>query len=179
MAGMIRGDFACDPRDLEPFTYPAARELRRLKCRSVCLGSFIPWDVKRNVEYIRRELDWQGDHVENMPFEYYPYEKIECWMQGVRDYIKYLKRGYSRVTQMTALDLRNGRITKPEAERLIAQYENRRPPSLTLFLEYLGITEDEFNQIVLKTVIPPFRPDFEAIQPGEKTWDYDQWYREK
>ena len=51
--------------------------------------------------------------------------------------------------------------------------------TLTLFLEYLGITEDEFNQIVLKTVIPPFRPDFEAIQPGEKTWDYDQWYREK
>ncbi|HEV2145981.1 MAG TPA: N-acetyl sugar amidotransferase [Longimicrobiaceae bacterium] len=179
MAGMISGDFALDPRDLTPFTYPSVRDLRRLRYRSVCLGSFIPWDVKQNVELIRRELGWQGDRVENMPFDRYPYEKIECWMQGVRDYIKYLKRGYSRVTQMTALDLRNGRISKDEAERLIAEHEGKRPPSLDLFLEYVGLTEDEFNAIVLKTVVPPFEPDFASMEPGEKLPDFDAWYRER
>lgn len=178
MAGMIR-DLEFDPRDLAPFTYPPVRELRRLRMKSVCLGSYIPWDVKQNVQRIRTELGWEGDRVENMPFEYYPYEKIECWMQGVRDYIKFLKRGYSRVTQMTALDLRNGRITKPEAERLIAQHENRRPPSLDLFLEYLGISEDEFNTIVRKTVVPPHEPDFAHILPGERLPDFDAWYRER
>lgn len=179
MAGMISGDFALDPRDLAPFTYPSVRDLRRLRYRSVCLGSFVPWDVKQNVELIRRELGWQGDRVENMPFDRYPYEKIECWMQGVRDYIKYLKRGYSRVTQMTALDLRNGRIAKDEAERLIAEYEGKRPPSLDLFLEYVGLTEDDFNAIVLKTVVPPFEPDFAGMEPGEKLPDFDAWYRER
>src|SRR5439155_21779188 len=119
-------------RDLRRFTYPPLRDLKRLKVRSVCLGSFIPWDVKRNVEFIRAHLPWKGDDVENMPRGLYPYEKIECWVQGVRDYVKFLKRGYSRVTQMTALDLRNGRITKEEAERLIAEHEGRRPPSLDL-----------------------------------------------
>jgi N-acetyl sugar amidotransferase len=179
MAGMISGDFTFDPRDLTPFTYPSLRDLRRLRYRSVCLGSFVPWDVKRNVEVIGRELGWEGERVENMPYELYPYEKIECWLQGVRDYIKFLKRGYSRVTQMTALDLRNGRIEKAEAERLIAKYENHRPPSLDLFLDYVGITEPEFNEIVLKTVVPPFQPQLDAVQPGEKTWDFDQWYRER
>ena len=29
------------------------------------------------------ELDWKGDEVENVPKEY-NYEKIECYMQGVR-----------------------------------------------------------------------------------------------
>jgi N-acetyl sugar amidotransferase len=178
MAGMISGDFELDARDLTPFTYPSVRELRRLRYRSVCLGSYIPWDVKKHVEVIQRELGWEGDRVENMPFERYPYEKIECWMQGVRDYIKYLKRGYSRVTQMTALDLRAGRIDKAEAERLIAEHEGRRPPSLDLFLEYVGITEDEFNRIVLKTVIPPFEPDPESAEPGERLPDFDTWYRE-
>jgi N-acetyl sugar amidotransferase len=178
MAGMISGDFELDPRDLAPFTYPSIRELRRLRYRSVCLGSFIPWDVKKHVAVIQSELGWEGDRVENMPFDRYPYEKIECWMQGVRDYIKYLKRGYSRVTQMTALDLRNGRIEKQEAERLIAEYEGHRPPSLDLFLEYLDISEDEFNRIVLNTVIPPFEPDPSAMPPGEKLPDFDQWYRE-
>ena len=96
----------------------------------------------------------------------YRYEKIECYVQGVRDYIKFLKRGYHRVTQMTALDLRNGRIEKAEAERLVREYENKRPPSLDIFLEYLDITEEEFNGIVLKTVVPPHQPDFDAITPA-------------
>ena len=72
-------------------------------------------------------------------------------MQGVRDYIKYLKRGYSRVTQMTVLDIRNGRMTKNEAQELIQEYEGKKPPSLEIFLEYLDMEETEFNDIVSKT----------------------------
>ena len=179
MAGMISHDFKFDPRDLAPFTYPPVRDLRRLGYRSVSLGSYIPWDVRTQSQLIQDELGWQGDEVENMPPGLYRYEKIECYVQGVRDYIKYLKRGYNRVTQMTALDLRNGRIEKAEAERLVHEFENKRPPSLDIFLEYLDITEEEFNNIVLNTVVPPFQPDFDAITPGKKTWDFDMWYREK
>jgi N-acetyl sugar amidotransferase len=178
MAGMIAGDFEFDPRDLTPFTYPKKRDLRRLGVRSVCLGSYIPWDVKENVAEIHRDLGWEGDEVENVPFHLYPYEKIECWMQGVRDYIKYLKRGYSRLTQMTALDLRNQRIDKRSAEDLIAEYENRRPPSLDLFLEYLGLSEKEFNEIVLKTAVAPFNADLSAVRRGSPTSDFSTWYRE-
>jgi N-acetyl sugar amidotransferase len=179
MAGMISHDFKFDPRDLAPFTYPPVRDLRRLGYRSVSLGSFIPWDVRTQAQLIQDELGWEGDEVENMPPGLYRYEKIECYVQGVRDYIKFLKRGYHRVTQMTALDLRNGRIEKAEAERLVREFENKRPPSLDIFLEYLDITEEEFNNIVLNTVVPPHQPDFDAITPGRKTWDFDMWYREK
>ena len=178
MKGMIDHDFDLDPRDLTPFTYPATRDLKRLKYHSVCLGSYIPWDAKKQSELIMEELGWQGDEVEGMPWEVYPYEKIECHMQGVRDYIKYLKRGYSRVSQMTALDIRHNRIDKELADKLVAEFEGKRPPSLDLFLEYLDLTEDEFNQIVLKTVVPPFKPDFDNMGSAPKTWDFDQWYRE-
>ncbi|MBZ0067397.1 MAG: N-acetyl sugar amidotransferase [Thiobacillus sp.] len=177
MAGMIAADFEFDPRDLKPFTYPPMRDLKKLGYRSVCLGSFIPWDVKKQVALIQSELGWKGDQVEGIPWEEYPYEKIECHLQGVRDYIKYLKRGYGRVTQMTALDLRNGRITQEKARQLIDQYEGKKPPSLTLFLEYLGISENEFNDIVAKTVVPPYVPDFNAPY-APRTADYDNWYRE-
>lgn len=179
MEGMICNDFELDPRDLLPYSYPRMRDLKKLGCQSVCLGSYIPWDVKKNVAVIREELGWKGDEVEGTPFKKYPYEKIECYMQGVRDYIKYLKRGYSRVTQMTALDLRSGRITKPEAEALIAEFEGKKPPSLSIFLDYLEMTEDEFNHIVLNTVIPPHEPDFDSIELGKRTWDFNRWYREK
>lgn len=179
MEGMIKHDFGLDPRDLAPYTYPKLRDLKQLRYRSVCLGSYVPWDVKANTAEIQRELAWEGDEVENVPFDQYPYEKIECYMQGVRDYIKWLKRGYSRVTQMTALDLRNDRIAKHEADELIRRYEGKRPPSLDLFLEYLEISEQEFNDIVSKTVVAPHQPDFGNIPHGRKTHDFDSWYRER
>jgi N-acetyl sugar amidotransferase len=178
MVGMICHDFDLDPRDMIPYTYPKLRDLKKIGYRSVYLGSFIPWDTKKQAKLIQNELGWQGDEVEGMPPNIYNYEKIECSMQGVRDYIKYLKRGYSRVSQMVALDIRNGRITKEEAERVVSKYEGKRPPSLNLFLEYLGLTEDQFNDIVLKTVVPPYKPDFAFIESGPKTSDYDLWYRE-
>ncbi len=168
--------YKLDARDLLPFSYPNEKELDNIKLRSICLGTYIPWDVKKQVEVIKKELNWHGDEVEGMPWNEYPYEKIECYMQGVRDYIKFLKRGYGRVTQMTALDLRNKRITKEKAEELIFKYENKKPHSLKLFLEYLEISEDEFNEIVSKTVVYPNEPNFSVNQYSEKTWDFDQWY---
>lgn len=177
MAGMIAGDFEFDPRDFKPFSYPPLRELKMLKYRSVCLGSYIPWDVKKQVKLIQDELGWQGDQVEGIPWTEYPYEKIECHLQGVRDYIKYLKRGYGRVTQMTALDLRNARISPEKARQLIDDHEGRKPHSLPIFLDYVGLTEEEFNQIVAKTVVPPYQPDFNA-EYSPQTSDFENWYRE-
>lgn len=179
MRGMIEKDFDLDPRDLWPYIYPALRDLKRLGYRSVCLGSFIPWDTPRQAKLIMEKLGWKGDEVEGMPPGMYSYEKIECAMQGVRDYIKFLKRGYGRVSQMTALDIRNGRMTKQEADRLISEFEGKKPPSLEIFLEYLNLSEQEFNDIVLQTVVPPHQPCFEKICLACKTHDFDQWYREK
>ncbi|MDA7512454.1 N-acetyl sugar amidotransferase [Verrucomicrobia bacterium] len=178
MKGMIEKDFDLDPRDLKPYTYPALRDLKLLRYQSVCLGSYFQWDTKRQSELIQKELGWNEDRVEGMPPGRYGYEKIECYMQGVRDYLKFLKRGYSRVTQMTALDIRNDRMKKEEADQLILKYEGKKPPSLELFLEYLEMTEEEFNEIVLKLVVPPFKPDLSSIVRGEKTPDFDKWYRE-
>lgn len=178
MYGMIKDDFDLDPRDLAPYTYPKMRDLKKLKYRSVCLGSYIPWDVKNNVEIIRRHLGWEGDQVEGMPWDEYPYEKIECFMQGMRDYIKFAKRGYSRVSQMVALDLRNGRITKEDGQKLVAEYEGKKPHSLDIFLDYLGLDESEFNAIVSKTVVPPFEPNFGLNEWSAKPHDFEKWYRE-
>lgn len=178
MYGMIKDDFDVQPRDLMPYTYPQMRDLKRLKYRSVCLGSYIPWDVKKQVKIIEKELGWKGEQVEGMPWEEYPYEKIECYMQGMRDYIKYLKRGYSRVSQMVALDRRNDRISLERGQELVDQYEGRKPPSLQLFLDYVGLDEGEFNAIVDNTVVPPNKPDYGKNEWAPKTWDYDRWYRE-
>ena len=166
-----------DSRDLKPYIYPPLKDLRNIGYRSVCLGSYIPWNVKKQSEIIMRELGWKGDRVENVPPEY-NYEKIECYMQGVRDYIKYIKRGYSRPSHLIAIDIRNGVMKKEEGEKYIKDYEGRRPPSLDLFLEFIGLTEREFLDIAISHKVSPYDHDPEATESGEKMPDHDKWCRE-
>ena len=125
---------------------------------------------------IEKETGWTGDEVENVP-ENYKYEKIECYMQGVRDYIKYLKRGYTRPTHLSALDLRNKRISKQKALKNIKNYEGKKPYSLKIFLDFVGITEKEFNQIISEHVVSPNK--FKKISKyGNKLKDYKDWNKD-
>ena len=57
--------------------------------------------------------------------------------------------------------------------------EGQRPESVKILLEYIDMSEDEFEKILTQHAIPPYKHDFSAEKPAEKTWDFDQWYREK
>jgi len=174
MLGMLDGTVTL--RDLKPFTYPDPKELRALNFRSVCLGSYMPWDVRKQAEIIEKELGWKEERVEGVPPQY-GYEKIECAVQGVRDYLKFLKRGFGRTAHLVGIDLRNGRLTREEAVRLIKEYDGKRPASLDVFLEYVGITEDEFMEIALKQAISPHVADPAKIRRSEELWDQKLWDR--
>ena len=165
-----------EERELKPCSYPPLKELRRIGYRSVCLGSYIPWDVKMQSEVIQKELGWKGDEVENVPPEY-NYEKIECYVQGVRDYIKYIKRGYTRPAHLASIDIRNNRMSHDEGLALIEQYEGKRPPSLDLFLDFIGLTEKEFLEIAMSHGVSPYKHDPASIVPGKKLADFGAWSR--
>ena len=173
----IRLGGSVDERDFKPYTYPPLKELRKLNYRSVCLGSYIPWDVKMQSKIIADELGWKGDLVENVP-EQYNYEKIECHMQGVRDYIKYIKRGYTRPTHLASIDIRHGRLEREEGLDMIAKYEGKKPPSLEIFLEMVGLTEDEFFKISKSHSVSPWKLNVFEQEYGQKLPDFDAWTRE-
>lgn len=165
-----------DERDLRPFTYPPLKELRKINYRSVCLGSYVPWDVKAQSKEIEDALGWKGDAVENVP-PGFAYEKIECYLQGVRDFIKFVKRGYTRPSHLASIDIRNHRMSRDEAMALIKSYEGKRPPSLDLFLSYIGLTEEEFWEVALGHGVSPYRHDREATGPGAQMPDFERWPR--
>lgn len=161
-------------RDLQWCTYPKKDELEKLGVFSVTLGSYVPWDVKKNYEIINKELGWEGDQVEGVPPQY-PYEKGEYQLQGPRDYLKFIKRGYARVTHLTSLDIRNGRMKRDEAKELIEKYEGKRPASLDYILKIIGITEEEWREMALSNAVSPYRHDFSKEKNGEPLWDMEKW----
>ncbi|MFH1261638.1 MAG: N-acetyl sugar amidotransferase [Candidatus Micrarchaeota archaeon] len=176
MVGMVEG---VTLRDLQFLSFPPYKDLKTLGCMPLFLGSYIPWDPKENSKLIQKELGWEGDITEGIPPDEFYYEKIECMFTGVRDYLKYLKRGFGRTTHLMSLDLRNDRITKEKAKEFIKKYDGKRPASLDVFLDYLDITEEEFMEIALSHVVAPNVPDVKNIKKGEPLPDMDQWDRTK
>jgi len=175
MAGFID----VDPEELAPFIYPEKSELERVGVKSLPLGNFTPWNVQENVALIEKELGWKKDFMESV-FREPTYEKIECQFEGVRDYVKFLKRGFSRMTHLMTLDIRHGRVGRDQAMEHIREHEWRKPRSLEVFLEYLDLDETAFNEIVARHLIKPAPViDPADIPYGEKLWDQDLWFREK
>ena len=137
-----------DKRELMPFQFPSKEVLNKAGVRAIYLGNYIKWHTKNQVEIIKRELGWQGQEVEGIP-PIYDYEKIECRWQGVRDYCKYIKRGHGRTNHLACIDIRNGELDRETGMYLVQEYDGKRPASLDGFLKFIGITEDEFEKILL------------------------------
>ncbi|MFW9990209.1 MAG: N-acetyl sugar amidotransferase [Candidatus Odinarchaeota archaeon] len=176
MAGFIGEDL----RDLYPYTFPTQEEMEKIGgIKSIPLGKYIPWNQEENAKLIHKELGWQYDYVESMYPGELTFEKVECMFTGIRDYIKYLKRNFSRITHRTTIDIKQGRITREEGMNLIKKYEKRKPHTLYRFLEILGLSEKEFNEICLMHLIKPAKPlDPNTIPIGKKLWDEDLWFKD-
>jgi N-acetyl sugar amidotransferase len=171
MAGMIKVNI----REMSPFLFPTTKEIKEKKIRAITLGSYIKWDTKKQSELIREKLGWDGDEVEGVPPQYF-YEKVECKLQGCRDYIKYIKRGFARTTHLTSIDIRHEKMTREKALELVKEYDGKRPASLDYFLKIMDMTEEEFMNIALKHIISPNKFNKKDITPGKRLHDQELWY---
>jgi N-acetyl sugar amidotransferase len=123
-------------RDLSVFEYPGQSELDIIGYMPVYLGNYIKWDTRAHVDIIKKELNWKGQDVEGIPPEY-DYEKIECKWQGIRDYCRFIKRGYGRTSHLVAIDIRHDRLSTEDGRKLVEEYDGKRPGTLDRFLELL------------------------------------------
>jgi len=174
MLGYVPG---LDPRDLEPFRFPSRTELDALGAESIHLGDFIRWDAPKQFEIIRKELDWEPADVENL-HPRYNYEKVECFLQGTRDYVRFIKRGQGRTLQRANLEIRTGDLTRAEAAEMI-HYDGQRPQSLDIVLDYMGISEEEFNRIAETHSIYPYVHDWSQTRRAQLELDDQNEWRKR
>jgi N-acetyl sugar amidotransferase len=168
-----------EERELIPYTFPDENLLKKMGYISVPLGSFIPWNYHENSKVIQDQLGWENDDLENVPQTLNTHgEKIECFMQGTRDYIKYLKRGYGRAMQISAFKARAGEMSAEEAIANSNGNDGQIPYSLQIFLEYTGLTIDEFYGFVGDSIVSPWNKQAWKNEASKELSDSAQWYRE-
>lgn len=133
--------------DLVSYFYPSDEELKNVGIKGIFLGYFFKWDARYQTELMKK----YGFSVkEDGPVEgtYINYEKLDEDLETIHSYLKFVKFGFARATDHACTDIRNGRLTRAEAVKLVEKYDGKYPCfSVKKCLEYFGISKEEFDKI--------------------------------
>jgi len=139
--------------EINPYVYPSDEEINKVGVTGLFLGYYIKWDARKQVEIMKKH----GFRVHDGPERgtYTNYENLDCGFTGVHDYFKYVKYGFGRATDHACIDVRNDRMTRKEALKIVNEYDGRYDneecrKELGHFLDFIGVTEEEFRKTVNK-----------------------------
>lgn len=134
-------------QDMALWRYPTDQQLLDLDLRGIFLGNFVYWEAN---EHIKLVTERYGFEVSHEPFDrtYRTMSNLDDMHEnGAHDYLKYIKFAYGRATDHTSKDIRSGQLTREKAIELVNHYDPIKPSDLKRWLEYVGMTEDEFDRI--------------------------------
>lgn len=161
-------------REIRPFLFPDPDTIKKNDIHAIYLGNYINWSSKKHAAIIKDVLGWKGTEVEGIPPSW-DYEKIECKWQGIRDWSKYIKRGFGRTAHLVSIDIRNGTMSREYGMELVRKYDGKRPASMDLFLERIGISEKQFMAWMLKHQVAPWKFSMEGIERGRPLEEMKLW----
>lgn len=125
--------------DIWQYRYPDDAELHATGVRGIYLGNYVRWDPKAQHEEMVRLYDYKGARFART---FDTYDHVDCYnFMDVHDHMKYLKHGYSKVTDHACREIRHRRLTRKQARSLVAHHEGRPLRHLGKFCDWLGITE--------------------------------------
>lgn len=128
--------------DVRSFMYPHDKELEKVGVRGIYLSNYIRWDSKKQHEEMIEQYGY-----ETVPQErtFDTYNDVDCWhYSDLHDHIKFLKYGYGKATDHACREIRLKRLTREEGIERVAQYQNKEPKTLAMFLDWMGMTKNGF-----------------------------------
>jgi N-acetyl sugar amidotransferase len=151
-------------KDLQAFTYPSDEQLESSRVRGLYIGNYVFWDSQKQIEDVINKFGYESNYQERT---YNTYESIHCFNNAsVHDYIKYLKFGYGKVYDHVARDIRLKRLSKADGLALIKQYIDVKPKALSVFLNWLDLSEVEFTKF-----LDPFRDRNIWVKNSAESWE--------
>lgn len=151
--------------------YPSDDEIRKVGIRGIFLANYVRWLPN---EHIKLVIEKYGFKIPDEPFDR-TYRRMsnldDMHENGIHDYLKYIKFGYGRCTDHTCKDIRDGKMTRDEGIAFVRKYDHVKPGDLYRWLEYVNMTENEFDRIA-----DTFRDKrvWEKMQDG--TWVKDNMW---
>ena len=139
-----------DEAKLIPYKYPSEKEFLKNDIQIIYLGWFMKdWSILNNAKYASLNgLELRSDDVKNTGDLYGSMALDEDWVI-VNQMIKYYKFGFGRVTDYLNYEIRQGKISREEAIKLVEKYDGKCDQKyIKSFCDYIEINENEFWEVV-------------------------------
>jgi len=137
-------------RDLYFYEYPSVEDIDSLGLKGIYLDNYFPWNGISNA-VISQSLGFRVSET-NILGTISNYENLDNYVHGIHDYLKYLKFGFSRATDIACNLIRRNLISRDDAIMLVERHDGRYPASyldrtLTEILSYFEISMQEFDAV--------------------------------
>jgi len=132
--------------DLRIFRFPSNDMLERASVKGIWLGDHLDWDGWRNA-FIAQQYGFEtlSHSVEQSLANY---ENLDNYVTVLRDWLRFVKFGYARATDIACNHIRRGRLTRDEGLDLIGRRERFPWTSLGKpigeVLAYFDLTVDQY-----------------------------------
>ncbi len=134
--------------DLEQFMYPNDKEIETVGVRGIYLNNYVRWDSKAQHEEMINKYGYET-MMQQRTFD--TYNDVDSFhYSGIHDEIKQIKYGYGRVTDHACREIRLRRMTREEGIALVEKYECVNPRDINFFLEWSGLSRNEYEQLIHK-----------------------------
>jgi hypothetical protein len=143
------GKGGIEEKHLAPYVYPSDADIARTEVRGIYLSNFIAWNAKAQAEQMIKAWNF-GPVTFEKERTFNLHSKIEDHANDVHDYLKYVKFGYGRATDDASMEIRHGRLSRPEGRRLIARYDANVPTTLGFYCDFLGISVGQFHDLIAR-----------------------------
>jgi N-acetyl sugar amidotransferase len=152
--------------------YPSDEQLDKVGVRGIYLGNYVNWESNSHTKLMIDKYGWEAS---DEPFDrtYRRGSNLDDMHEnGVHDYMKYVKFGYGRATDHSCKDIRAGLMSREEGIEMVRRYDHVKPRDLVRWLDYVGMTEAEFDRIADKFRSPRvWRRSASGAWEKENIWD--------
>jgi hypothetical protein len=105
--------------------------------------------MKENYEYIKDKIDFKTDPKGRTDGTFTDFDSLDDKIDNLYYYMQHIKFGFGRATRDSSRMIQNGQMERSKGLELARQYDDEFPDTYHQeHLEYLGINETEFTEIV-------------------------------
>ncbi len=134
-------------QELTPYIGPREEELTSKEVLAVFLGYYFPWDPEISLA-VAKAHGFES-RAEGPKTGYYDYADIDDDFIAIHHWLKWYKFGFTRSFDNLSLEIRNGRMTRNEAIKVLRKRGDETPvEDITRFCEFVGITCEHFFDVI-------------------------------
>lgn len=143
------GHLKLTEKDMMTYMPPSQKKIKALKAEAHFFGYYRKWTPQENYYYAVENTGFLANPDGRSEGTYSKYASLDDQLDGFHFYMAYIKFGIGRATFDAAHEIRDGHLMRDEGVALVHRYDGEFPKKyFDVFLEYTGLTENEFHRIV-------------------------------